>query len=175
MDQMITTCDRRPLQRQQIRSNGWTKARRQIFLDTLAATCNVRRAAAEAGMTPAGAYQLRRRDPGFDALWHDALAIGYQRLEESLLERTLESVNDIEIAAEADGDGAIVPGSGFSRRPLGSAEVQLVLSLLNRHRASVEGRGKPATARRRATPEEVDAKLTAKLDALAKRLKAAKE
>jgi hypothetical protein len=172
MDDIIRGCAGRSVQRQKIHASGWTKARRQIFLDTLAATCNVRRSVAAVGMTARGAYLLRRRDPGFDALWKDAMAIGYQRLEEALLQRALESINDIEINADDAANAVIVPGSGFSKGPLTSAEVQLILSLVNRHRATVEGRGKPGNSRRYATPEEVDARLTAKLDSLAKRLKA---
>lgn len=175
MDETITGCAGRSVQRRTIPAKGWTKARRQLFLDTLAATCNVRRSIEAAGMTSSGAYQLRRRDPDFAALWNEALAIGYQRLEEALLERALGSVNDIAIGIDADDEGGtIVPGSGFSARRLGSADVQLALSLLNRHRAAAEWGGKASTGRGRArsTPEEIDARLTRQLDSLAKRLKA---
>lgn len=54
-------------------TTGWTKAKRQIFLDHLAATCNVTGAATAAGMSDRGAHLLRQRDPEFAELWREAL------------------------------------------------------------------------------------------------------
>jgi hypothetical protein len=63
---------------------------------------------------------------------------------------------------------ARVPGSGIDSR-FGTADLQLALALLNRHRGTVEGRGRPAMTRR-ATPEETDQALRSKLDGVARRL-----
>jgi hypothetical protein len=58
------------------RRDGWTAERQLRFLEALAHTRNVRRAAASAGMSREGAYRFRQR-PGsalFAALWDLALA-----------------------------------------------------------------------------------------------------
>ena len=56
--------------------NGWTSAKRGAFLDELAASCNVTRAAAAAGMGRDAAYGLRRRDPVFAEAWAAAIEQG---------------------------------------------------------------------------------------------------
>lgn len=172
----------RPIQKARVRKDGWTKQRRQLFLDALAGTCNVRIAVEAAGLNPTSAYALRRRDPVFAALWRDALTIGYERLEEALLAHALEGVNALALRAEGDfqlpelvADPARVPqpGSGASASATRQAvDVELALLLLNRHRANAEGAGTPAGTRRRASSEETDAALRKKLDAMARRLRA---
>lgn len=59
-----------------IRSDGWTAERQLRFLDALAATRSVVKAAAAAGMSRESAYRLRDRKDGalFAALWDQALA-----------------------------------------------------------------------------------------------------
>lgn len=150
--------------RRQIRSvsdRGWTRERRQTFLDMLAVTCNVGLACAEAGMSNAGVYALRRRDPEFAALWRDALLMGYDRLEERLLRRAGAGVNDVEFGT---GD---VP-----EEPL---DAELALNLLRNHRPTVEGRRKRLGGPvHRISREEAQAALSKRLDALEKRLKAEK-
>lgn len=191
MSESIAANRNRALQKRAVRHDGWTRARRQLFLDTLAGTCNVRIAIAATGLSVSTAYQLRRRDPAFAELWKEALTIGYERLEEALLQRALEGVNAIEIDAEAPmvlphaaagageregADGAAAakafqPGSGAGAgsKP-GAPDVQLALLLLNRHRASVEGNGPGSGTRKRASSEETDAALRVKLDRLARQL-----
>lgn len=56
------------------RHDGWTQARTQRFLDTLAYTGCVKDAARVAGMSAVGARRMQRRFPLFDAAWNDALA-----------------------------------------------------------------------------------------------------
>lgn len=55
------------------------------FLDELAETSNVARAAAVAGLDVRAAYRLRRSDPDFARRWYEALAEGYDNLEMELL------------------------------------------------------------------------------------------
>ena len=62
-----------------------TKAAEQAFLAALAATCNVRLAAAAAGFTHSAFYQKARKDPGFAREMRMALIMGHSRLEEALL------------------------------------------------------------------------------------------
>lgn len=181
MEDRISGGNSRPLQKARVRKDGWTKMRRKRFLDSLASTCNVRIAIEAAGLAPSSAYALRRRDPAFAALWKEALTIGYERLEETLLQCALEGVNAIEIDVEGAvllpepgpgaGEHTYQPGSGGSAK-ISSDAVQLAMLVLNRHRATVEGKGSPGGSRRRASSEETDAALRKKLDALARTLRA---
>jgi hypothetical protein len=72
------------------RHDGWTQARTQRFLDTLAYTGCVEDAARVAGMSDVGARRMKGKYPAFEAAWEDALeraqtgliAIAYQRAVE---------------------------------------------------------------------------------------------
>jgi hypothetical protein len=59
-----------------IRTDGWTAERQLRFLEALASTRSVAKAAAFAGMSRESAYRLRSRRDGalFAALWDRALA-----------------------------------------------------------------------------------------------------
>ena len=61
-----------------IRRDGWTPERQLRFLDVLASTRSVAKAAASAGMSREGAYRFRERRDGalFGALWDRVLAPG---------------------------------------------------------------------------------------------------
>lgn len=155
---------RRPIQLRRVPRTGWTKAKRELFLATLADSCNVRKAAAAAGMTPSGVYQLRKRDAAFGDLWAEALDLGYERLETALLEHALIGVNAIDVGA-AIGTADDLPGPDM----VSAGALQLAMALLTKHRQGVER--KPVTQRRRATPEETDAALKKQLDALERRLR----
>ena len=68
------------------RRDGWTPARQLAFLDILARTRSVTRAAAAAGMSRESAYRLRNRDPNglFAFAWKRAMGaerIGLTRAE----------------------------------------------------------------------------------------------
>jgi len=178
MTERICAAHNRPIQRAAIKRNGWTKAKRQAFLDTLAETCNVKAATLAAGMALGAPYALRKREPQFGALWEEALAMGYERLESELLSCALDAINDIRIG-EARTDGADTPEEVAAawRQPLGTKlpaaiSVQLALSLLNRHKAAAEGRRYGVRVRRQPTPEETDAALEKVLDGVYRRLRA---
>ena len=55
------------------RHDGWTSARRELFVSSLAAGCDVRRSCKLAGKSRQSAYRLRERDAAFAAAWDDAL------------------------------------------------------------------------------------------------------
>ena len=59
-----------------IRADGWTAERQLRFLDALAHTRSIGKAAAFAGMSREGAYRFRERRDGalFSALWDRILA-----------------------------------------------------------------------------------------------------
>lgn len=155
----IAAGNQRRRQIRRVKEIGWTSEKRQRFLDTLAVTCNVHIACAETGMSKAGVYQLRRRDPEFAGLWRDALLMGYDRLEERLLRAAGAGVNDVEFG------GGDAPETPF--------DAELALTLLRAHRPTVEGRRKRRGGEiHRMSREEAEAALSKRLDALEKRLKA---
>ena len=88
----IVKGDRKCVQRRAVRRDGWTKARRAVFLDQLAVTCNITMAAQAAGMHPHSARALKRRDGEFALLWDDAFAFGREQLEEELIACALGQV-----------------------------------------------------------------------------------
>ena len=59
------------------RHDGWTVERQKIFIEMLARTRNVSRAAAAAGMSREGAYRFRRRPDGamFASTWDWVLSL----------------------------------------------------------------------------------------------------
>ena len=56
-----------------IRADGWTSERRVTFCVNLASSKSVTFAAAS-GLSRKAAYALKKRDPGFAALWQSALS-----------------------------------------------------------------------------------------------------
>ena len=68
------------------KANSFGARKQTRFLDALALTCNVTRAAAHAGVSASTVWRARHRDPVFQAAWREALAIGYDRLEALVLE-----------------------------------------------------------------------------------------
>ncbi|MBO9714950.1 hypothetical protein [Sphingomonas sp.] len=66
-----------------------TRAAEQAFLAALAATANVRLAAAAAGFAHTSIYHRRRKFPAFAKAMDDALRIGFDRLECALLAATI--------------------------------------------------------------------------------------
>ncbi len=57
----------------------FNKASKAEFLSVLAETCNVRRAAREAGVSVGHAYRCRKSDAAFRAGWREALGAGSGR------------------------------------------------------------------------------------------------
>ena len=178
----------RGLQVRALRHDGWTKARRAQFLRVLGTTCNVEGAVASVGLALSGAYALRLRDPVFAASWAAALGSGYDRLEEALLAAAIAGLrgdwgDEPREAAGGEragsgagsGDDAVLdtgPDTGVVRLASMQA-VQVALAILGRYRAAqAEGGKRQKTRHRRATPEETNASIGKKLDALAKRLAA---
>lgn len=144
MDEEIGPQHNGPLQLKRTKANGWTKARRAAFLEELAMSCNVRRAHAAAEMALGSAYRLRRRDPLFAKQWHEALELGYERLELALVRRALEVVDDLTLDE--------------AKEPVEKMTVAQAITLLRQHRASVE-RG-AAVGPSRATPHRATARAT---------------
>ena len=74
------------------RHDGWTPDRQRAFIEALADTGSVSRAAARVNMSPEGAYYLRRQPgaEGFRRAWEAALDFGVQRLKDIAFERAID-------------------------------------------------------------------------------------
>ena len=101
---------------------NWSKAKEREFLAELAATCNVIRAAAAAGVSTTQAYRRRKVDAGFRSAWLEAVGSAYQRLELVLLQRAF--VGTEKIVRRKDG----------SEERMVEYPNQLALTLLKMHR-----------------------------------------
>ena len=77
------------------RHDGFTDEKRERFLNALASSGNVRKAAAAAGIDNSNAYRARDREPDFAERWDGALNAGYSRLEQLLLEKAGAGGEDV--------------------------------------------------------------------------------
>jgi hypothetical protein len=151
--------NKRRVQVREERSDGFTDAKKQIFLDTLAGCATVKRAAAAAGVSVATVNYHRRRDPIFAQQCAEALDIGYDTLEAQKV-------------AEAAG-AAYLPGPDADSAPgPETVDNRLALQLLGlRRRAMGQRTGRAGYEPRRASEKELDDAILAQLDVLAKRLR----
>lgn len=147
------------LQQRTIKRTGWTVARRRIFLDMLATTCNVTAATKAAGMSTATAHALRRRDAEFALLWAKAIAEGRERLKERLLAHSLA------LAPSEDHPGDLSDEPPPAAFDAGTA-LKTLQTLAALDRAS-GGRGERPDY---ATEAEVNALLMERLTAMARKL-----
>lgn len=139
-----------------VREAGWTRAKRRVFLDVLATTCNVSEACRQVGMQRCHVIALRARDGVFAQLYEAAMALGRERLEEELLARALGQVDSGDNPSDERGEPAPIPfDKDLAFR---------VLALRD---------GTPGRSGRKLAPavtqEQVDAALMKQLDALARR------
>jgi len=147
-EDQIAAQHHRPVQAKMGRANALTKAKRDLFLAELAASCNIRRASTAAGVWAASAYKLRQRDAEFAKAWQAALDIGYERLETALVARALEAVGEIDFDT-LDERVALVE----------KMTVDQAIRILGQHRESIrqgQARGRKPQARQIATQEETD-------------------
>lgn len=166
-DEVVTGGRDRKIQKRAQRGDGWTAKRRVIFLDHLAATCNVTQASRAAGMWNNSVYALRQRDPAFAAQWQAALCAGYARLEAMLIERATLGARAPDAEALALGETPVPDAA--------TMDTELAKWLLSRHGApaggAVGGSAKamgraPGGRLTRATEGETDAALVKQLKAL---------
>ncbi|MBJ6121639.1 hypothetical protein [Sphingomonas mollis] len=80
-----------PVPRRKPRHDGWTPARQVAFIEALADTGSVTRAAAQVNMSSESAYYLRRQPgaEGFARAWEAALDMGVLRLKDEAFDRAL--------------------------------------------------------------------------------------
>lgn len=74
---------------------AWTKEKEATFVSVLADTCNVTRAAEEAGVSASSAYRRRKENAAFRASWLEAIGVAYQRLELVLLDRAFNGTEKL--------------------------------------------------------------------------------
>ena len=152
----VRTKTKRKARKSKTAPASWSAEKRATFLAELAATSNVTKSAAAAGMSDAQVYAERRRNAGFRDAWTEALSEGYARLEFMMLERA----ND---ALSVTGK---VTDEQLATSKMHEYSNKLALNLLTAHRALVrETRGGAAPSRH--TPNRAagsKARLIAKLD-----------
>jgi hypothetical protein len=140
---------------QVIRSKGdrWTEEAEAVFLDHLAASCNVLASCEAAGFCNTSVYKRRREDAAFAQRWQAALEQGYLRIEMALVRRAADALEGF--APDPD-------------TPIPVMTVEQAIKVLDRHRATVEG-GPPSRRRwtRPRTLDEVSDSILRKLDAIA--------
>ncbi|MES2445319.1 MAG: hypothetical protein V4574_21035 [Pseudomonadota bacterium] len=91
-DQRAPLPEFEPVPRKTNRHDGWTPERQKAFVEALADTGSVRRAARMVNMSQANAYALRRAAgaEGFRRAWDAALDFGLARLKDLAFERAIE-------------------------------------------------------------------------------------
>ena len=109
------------------RLKQWTPRVEARFLTALMATCNVKAACIEVGMSAAGAYAHRKRWRRFAALWDEAIGEGYCRIEIALLENGLNLFSGAELPPET---------------PLRGMDAAQAIHLIHMHKHGVLGVGK---------------------------------
>lgn len=95
------------------RQDGWTAARAQRFLDTLAHTGCVRDAARVAGVSSTGAYRMKARFPAFSAAWEDALARARQGLIAIAYRRAVEGKETVIYRNGAEYERRVAPSDAI--------------------------------------------------------------
>ena len=141
---------------QLIHSSGarWTDEAEILFLDTLAATNNVTRAAEAAGFSREAIYARARRDADFAEKKAHARAIGCGRIEDGLY-----------LAADLILSGKPLPAE--CPWPNMTIQEAIAIARLNRPAQAGEGR-RPAWPARRRSLAEVHESILTKLSAIAR-------
>lgn len=138
-------------QRVRVAGKWWTEEAEQIFLDHLAASCNVSWSAAEAGFSTVTVYNHRRTDPAFAAKWEAALEQGYVRLETELVGTAGAYLDRLKLDPDL---------------PLKAVTMRDAISLLGMHRTRGLGAGPGRFQARPRTLDEVRDSILAKLEAI---------
>lgn len=140
---------------QRIKTGGaqWSDEAEELFLDVLAASCNVQMAAEATGFASQTAYRMRRLRPDFAARWQQALEQGYIRLEMALIEAACDTIADVEFGTD---------------RPIPKMTVDQAMGVLRAHKNEVKGDGQrvPGNHARRRSLDEVRDSIRKKISAI---------
>jgi len=74
------------------RHDGWTRSRKRLFFETLAAGHSVAWACVRAGLSRQAAYKARRRDPAFARQWQAAQESARRAAEQAFLDGLPENL-----------------------------------------------------------------------------------
>ena len=107
----------------------WCDEDEELFLDCLAATCNVELACEQADVSHTTVYRQRRERADFALKWQAALEQGYAALEMGLVEAARRALS----GELARGPVTVAPMSA-----------ETALRVLAQHRAMVTGQGRTA-------------------------------
>jgi hypothetical protein len=136
------------------KGHRWSDEAETLFLDQLAATCNVTLAGEACGFTHAALYRRRRNDAAFAQRWDAALAQGYTHLESLLLRRACDAM-----------EGVAPDPAAAVRIP--EVTVRDALTILGHHRRRIEGGPRSRRELMRERPiEEVRASILRKIEAI---------
>jgi hypothetical protein len=142
----------RRLQIARARLHQWTPRIEDRFLATLAATCNVGAACAEAGMSGPSAYEHRERWPGFARRWDEAVETADIRLTFALVEHASNPFSSLDPPAPT---------------PIPPMRVDDALHNLYMHQHRLHGNGgRPGRAPREPTGEEAVRAILEKVEAI---------
>jgi len=134
------------------RLRQWSPRVEERFLSALTATCNVKAACAEVGLTQASAYGHRQRWPRFAERWKEAVEIGYLQLEMGLIHAAGNLFSD-------DGMVAVAP--------IREMTADQAMHLLHMHKHQVHRIGKrPGLRAREADIEDIRADLLRKIEVM---------
>src|SRR5258708_595352 len=112
-----------------MKKHRWSRERQQQFLEYLAETGNVLRAAKLVASSTARVYAMRHNDPAFRQAWDEAEELAADRLEAEAWRRAVEGVEEPAVNAGRlvrDEDGNAVMVRRYSD--------MLLLALLKAHR-----------------------------------------
>ncbi len=137
------------------RLRQWSPRVEERFLAALTATCNVKAACAEVGLTPASAYNHRNRWQRFAERWDAAIEIGYVQLECGLIHAA----------------GNLLSGDGITEvGPIRDMTADQAIHLLHMHKHQVHRLGRrPGLRAREPDIEDVRAEILRKAAALERR------
>lgn len=117
------------------RVKQWTPRVEKRFLAVLMATCNVRAAYSDVGMSKSSAYNHRRRWPGFARCWDAAVEEGYQWIEMDTAWRQCNLYSDPELPDDP---------------PAVQMTIAQAIHVMSMHKHQVRGSGRPPGVRKRA-------------------------
>jgi hypothetical protein len=140
------------------RVRQWSPRVEERFLAALAATCNVKAACAEVGLSAASAYNHRNRWPAFARRWAEAVKLGHALLELALIEAAGNLFS---------GTAPVVPSRVGPVGLVREITADQAIHLLHMHKNEVHGLGKPpGRARRRPDPDAMRASILRKIEAI---------
>ena len=146
------------------RLKQWSPRIEDRFLAALAATCNVKAACSEVGMTPASAYNHRNRWPAFARRWDAAVEEGYVRLEAGLIHAAGNFLSGEELPVPSEDEG---PEALADSGRLTGMTVDHAIHLLHMHKHQVHRiGGRPGLRAREPDIEEVRADILRKVAAI---------